>query len=458
MTLLDFLNVLDGYVWGLPLIILLLSTGLYLTALLRGVQFTMLRHALSLAFVTRKEPGGEGDISHFQALMTALSATVGIGNIAGVATAIAVGGPGAVFWMWMTGLAGMATKYTEALLAVKYRVHDARGRMSGGPMVYIAAIGPHRAWKALAAAFAVFAVTASFGIGCMTQSNSVAEALSGSFGVPAWLTGVVLAVMTAVVILGGVRWIARAASVIVPVMIALYGLSALYILWLFAERIPWALGLILTHAFTPAAATGGFAGASVWIAARMGVARGIFSNESGLGSSPIAAAAARTHEPVAQALVSMTQTFIDTLIVCSMTALVILCTGAWNSGLNGASLTTRAFSLALGEGAGSALVALSLSLFAYSTTIGWSYYGERALQSLAGLKWAVTYQVVFCFLLIVGAVSELEEVWTFSDIANGLMAFPNLVALLMLSPVALAETRRYLAARAQAPRPREDPS
>lgn len=458
MTLLDALNAVDGYVWGLPLIILLLSTGLYLTFLLGGVQFTMLRHALSLAFVMRGEPGGEGDISHFQALMTALSATVGIGNIAGVATAIAVGGPGAVFWMWMTGLVGMATKYTEALLAVKYRVHDERGRMSGGPMVYIAAIGPHPAWKALAAAFAVSAVIASFGIGCMTQSNSVAEALQGSFGVPEWLTGLVIALMTAVVILGGVRWIARAASVIVPVMILLYSVSALYVLWLYVDRIPWALGLILTHAFTPAAATGGFAGASVWIAARMGVARGIFSNESGLGSSPIAAAAAKTREPVAQALVSMTQTFIDTLIVCSMTALVILLTGAWESGLNGASLTTRAFSLGLGEGAGSVVVTLSLALFAYSTTIGWSYYGERALQSLAGLKWAVWYKLVFCFLLIVGAVSNLEEVWTFSDIANGLMAFPNLVALVMLSPVALAETRRYLAAPAPPKRAPEEPA
>ncbi|MBI4827263.1 MAG: sodium:alanine symporter family protein [Nitrospinae bacterium] len=456
--MLDVLNTVDGYVWGLPLIILLLSTGLYLTFLLGGVQFTMLRHALSLAFVIRRETGGEGDISHFQALMTALSATVGIGNIAGVATAIAVGGPGAVFWMWMTGLAGMATKYTEALLAVKYRVHDERGRMSGGPMVYIAAIGPHPAWKALAAAFAVSAVIASFGIGCMTQSNSVAEALHGSFGVPEWLTGVVIALMTAVVILGGVRWIARAASVIVPVMILLYSASALYILWLYVDGIPWALGLILTHAFTPAAATGGFAGASVWIAARMGVARGIFSNESGLGSSPIAAAAAKTRDPVAQALVSMTQTFIDTLIVCSMTALVILLTGAWESGLNGASLTTRAFSLGLGQGAGSAVVTLSLALFAYSTTIGWSYYGERALQSLAGLKWAVWYKLVFCFLLIVGAVSHLEEVWTFSDIANGLMAFPNLVALVMLSPVALAETRRYLAAPAPPTRAREEPA
>ncbi len=440
----EILDKIDSFVWGLPLILLLLGTGVYLSIRLRGLQFTWLIPALTMAFVRRSEEAADGDISHFQALMTALSATVGTGNIAGVATAIAIGGPGAVFWMWVTGLVGMATKFAEALLAVKYRYKDERGRMVGGPMVYISKIGPHPFWKYLAGSFAVFASIAAFGIGNMTQSNSVADALHSTFGAPKLATGVILAILTAAVILGGVKWIGRVASVIVPVMIFFYCAAALYILALNADKIPESFTLIFRHAFSPTAASGGFAGSAIWITIRMGVARGIFSNESGLGSSPIAAAAARTKDPVAQALVSMTQTFIDTLIVCSMTALVILCTGAWESGMNGAPLTTEAFSRGIPGGFGGGVVALGLVFFAYSTMLGWSYYGERALEHLFGVKSITPYRVVFCLLIVVGAVTKLEVVWTFSDITNGLMAFPNLVALLLLAPVVVSETRRYI--------------
>jgi len=444
LRLLDILNTIDSYVWGLPLIILLLGVGFYLTVILRGLQFTLLSKALDIALVKRKEREGDGDISHFQALMTALSATVGTGNIAGVATAIAIGGPGAVFWMWVTGLVGMATKFAEALVAVKYRYRDEKGAMVGGPMVYIAAIGPNPFWKYLAKIFAVFACIASFGIGNMVQSNSVADALNSAFGAPKFATGIVLAILTAAVILGGIKRIGRAASAIVPLMIISYCAVSLYILALVAGKIPGAFAMIFESAFTKTAASGGFAGASIWIALRMGVARGIFSNESGLGSSPIAAAAAKTNEPVSQALVSMTQTFIDTLIVCTMTALVIICSGEWDSGANGATLTTKAFTTALNSGSGGIIVSLALVFFAYSSLLGWSYYGERALESLVGIRGSTPYKILFCVLIVVGAVLKLDVVWLFSDIANALMAFPNLIGLLALSPVIAAETKRYL--------------
>jgi AGCS family alanine or glycine:cation symporter len=443
-----FLNAVDSFVWGLPLMTLLLGTGLYLTILLRGIQFTWLFPALYLALVKRTEGDAKGDISHFQALMTALSATVGVGNIAGVATAIALGGPGAVFWMWITGLLGMATKYAEAVLAVKYRYVDENGNMVGGPMVYICAIGDNPAWKALAVAFALFASLAAFGIGDMAQSNTVAEALESSFGVSRVTTGVTLAILTAAVILGGIKWIGRACSVIAPVMIFFYCTASIWALLLTMDKIPGTIATIIFHAFTPSAAIGGFAGASVWMAARMGLARGIFSNESGLGSAPIAAAAAKTNDPVAQALVSMTQTFIDTLVVCTMTALVILNSGAMESGLTGVKLSYKAYSLILPGGYGEMVVAISVALFAYSTLIGWSYYGEKAMEWLIGVKAILPYRIVFCVLTAVGAMLNLETVWTFSDIANGLMAFPNLVALVMLSPVIAAETKRYVTMKA----------
>lgn len=441
----DLLNAIDSFVWGVPLIVLLLGAGLYLTILLRGLQFTKLWYALWLGLIVRTEKTDEGDISHFQALMTALSATVGTGNIAGVATAIAIGGPGAVFWMWMTGLVGMATKYSEALLAVKYRYKDEQGHMVGGPMVYIKEIGKNPFWKFLAIAFAVFATVASFGIGNMTQSNSVADALNKTIGLPHLATGIILAIMTAAVILGGIKWIGRATSAIVPIMILLYCSAAIWILITHAAKIPEAFHLIIHYAFNPTAAVGGFTGAAIWITIRMGVARGIFSNESGLGSAAIVAAAAKTKDPAAQALVSMTQTFIDTIIVCTMTALVILVTGSWDSGENGAALTTLAFSSAMPGGG--IIVSISIAFFAYSTLLGWSYYGEKAVESLAGVKSIMPYRILFCLVIVVGATTELNFVWTFSDIANGLMAFPNLIALLLLSPVIAKETKKYLANR-----------
>ncbi|OFZ18479.1 MAG: transporter [Bdellovibrionales bacterium GWB1_55_8] len=441
----QFIEQLSAMVWGLPLIILLVGVGLWLTLALKGLQFSKLGHALYLGLIKRREKTDEpGDISHFQALMTALSATVGTGNIAGVATAIAIGGPGAMFWMWVTGLVGMATKYSEAVLAVKYRTKDRNGNMCGGPMYYIEqGLG----WKWLALAFAVFAVIASFGIGNMVQTNSVAAAMESTFHVPVAVSGIVLAIATAAVILGGIRSIGRVTSFFVPLMIVLYILGALTILFLNLDKIPGAFALIFEKAFSPTAATGGFAGSSVMLAMRLGVARGIFSNESGLGSSPIAAAAAKTRHPVSQALVSMTQTFIDTLVVCSMTGLVLIVTDTWHTGMNGAALTSLAFKTGLPGEWGTYIVATSIILFAYSTVIGWSYYGEKAIEYLWGEKAILPYRILWVLVAGIGAILKLDFVWALSDVFNGLMAFPNLIALVMLSPVIIRETRNYFGAR-----------
>lgn len=439
----NFFGQLSGWVWGAPMLILLVGTGLWLTCLLRGLQFTKLGYSLYLGLIKRKEESDEeGDISHFQALMTALSATVGTGNIAGVATAIALGGPGALFWMWITGLVGMATKYGEAVLAVKYRVQDEMGTMCGGPMYYIER-GLNKKW--LAVCFALFAAVASFGIGNMVQSNSVAAAVQASFNIPVGVTGIILAVATGAVIIGGIKSIGRVTGVLVPVMIIFYVAGALVILLLHISEIPAAFGVIFTHAFSPTAATGGFAGAGVMMAIRMGVARGVFSNESGLGSAPIAAAAAKTKHPVAQALVSMTQTFIDTIVVCTMTGLVIVISGAWMSGKNGAELTTVAFDTAMPGNWGGFIVTIGLILFAYSTIIGWCYYGEKSMEYLWGEKVIKPYRVVWVIFVALGAFLKLNLVWNISDVFNGLMAFPNLVALLMLSPIIAKETREYFA-------------
>jgi AGCS family alanine or glycine:cation symporter len=401
-------------------------------------------YSLWLALVKRKEETDEpGDISHFQALMTALSATVGTGNIAGVATAIAAGGPGALFWMWVTGLVGMATKYGEAVLAVKYRTTDENGTMSGGPMYYIAnGLG----WKWLGFAFAIFASIAAFGIGNMVQSNSVADAVNATFHVPMWVTGIVLMILTALVILGGIKSIGKVTGTVVPIMIIFYMGGALLVLLLNIGAIPKALMLVVQEAFTPTAASGGFAGATVMLAIRMGVARGIFSNESGLGSAPIAAAAAQTKHPVAQALVSMTQTFIDTIIVCTMTGLVLILTGAWDSGKTGAELTTFAFQS--GFAGGKYIVTIGLIMFAYSTILGWCYYGEKSIEYIFGNKAVKPYRYVFIIFVGVGAVAKLNFVWSLSDTFNGLMAIPNLIGLLALSPVIVKETKAYFAAMA----------
>jgi AGCS family alanine or glycine:cation symporter len=443
----DLLKSANDVIWGPPMLILLVGTGVFYTFLLRGLQFRTLMHSLWLALVKRRETSADaaGDISHFQALMTALAATVGTGNIAGVATAIAAGGPGALFWMWMTGLFGMATKYAEAVLAVKYRVTDARGTMSGGPMYYLErGLG----WKWLGVLFAIFGSIAAFGIGNMVQSNSVADALrSQPFNVRPAVTGAVLVVATGLVLLGGIRAIGRVSSVLVPVMILVYMAGSLVVLLINWRGIPDIALFVLRDAFRPAAAIGGFAGATLRDGIRYGVARGVFSNESGLGSSPIAAAAARTSDPVAQALVSMTQTFIDTIVVCSMTGFVIIATGAWTSGASGSALTTMAFNHGLPGNFGGAIVAIGLALFAYSTVIGWSYYGEKCTEYLLGERSIVPYRVLFTLMVGVGAVVKVDLVWQFADAMNGLMALPNLVALLFLHKVVAAESRRYLEAR-----------
>jgi AGCS family alanine or glycine:cation symporter len=433
---------IGAFAWGPPMLILLVGTGFYLTLLLRGLQFRKLGYSLWLALVKRKEDSDEpGDISHFQALMTALSATVGTGNIAGVATAIAAGGPGALFWMWVTGLVGMATKYGEAVLAVKYRITDENGTMSGGPMYYISkGLG----WKWLGTLFAVFAAVAAFGIGNMVQSNSVADAVEATFHVPFYVTGIILMIFTAMVILGGIKNIGRVTGTLVPVMIVFYVLGALVILAIHISAIPAALALVFSEAFTPTAASGGFAGATVMMAIRMGVARGVFSNESGLGSAPIAAAAAQTKHPVTQALVSMTQTFLDTILVCTMTGLVLILTGAWKSGMTGAELTSFAFQE--GMAGGHYIVTLGLILFAYSTILGWSYYGEKSIEYLFGEIAVQPYRILFVIFVGVGAVAKLDFVWSLSDMFNGLMAIPNLIGLLALSPVIARETREYFGA------------
>lgn len=437
------LSDINNVVWGPPMLILLVGTGIFLTVRLRGLQIRTLGHSLYLALIKRKETGPEkGDISHFQALMTALAATVGTGNIAGVATAITAGGPGALFWMWITGLFGMATKYSEAVLAVRYRQEDEYGNMSGGPMYYLSK-GLKLKW--LGVLFAVFASISAFGIGNIVQSNSVAEAIRTTFPfIDAWVIGLILALATASVLLGGIKSIGKTTSVIVPFMIILYFCGALVVVVLNYDQIPQLFSLVITKAFTPASAVGGFAGAMVRDAVRWGVARGIFSNESGLGSAPIAAAAAQTKSPVTQALVSMTQTFIDTIVVCSLTGFVILSSGQWNSGLTGAELTTVAFQTALPGTIGGLIVPIGLVFFAYSTILGWSYYGEKSLQYLLGPKSIRPYRALFCLMVFVGAiVTKIEIVWSFSDIMNGLMAIPNLIGLLGLSGVVVAETKKY---------------
>jgi alanine or glycine:cation symporter, AGCS family len=438
----QIVSTLSGWVWGKYMLTLLVGTGLYLTILLKGLQFRALPHALKL--IWHKDHHGEGDISHFAALMTALAATVGIGNIVGVATAITMGGPGAVFWMWMTGLVGMATKYSEAVLAVKYREKGPHG-MRGGPMYYLAnGVG----WPWLATIFAIFTACAAFGIGNMTQANAAAKIVESTFQIPALNTGIVLSLLTGLVILGGIKSIGKFTSMLVPVMIVLYVGASLWVLAANASEIPHAFGLIFFHAFNPSAATGGFVGATVAAAMRYGIARGVFSNESGLGSAPIAAAAARTKDPVTQALVSMTQTFIDTLVVCTMTALVILTATSWTQGVDAGTLTSASMAETLGDN-GKIIVAVATVLFAYSTLIGWNYYGEKAIEYLIGHKWIMPYRVAFTICVMVGSIMSLQFVWDFSDVANGLMAIPNLIGLLLLSNIIKQESDRYFLEKKQ---------
>ena len=428
---------LSSIVWGAPMLVLLVGTGIYLTIILKGMQFWALPHAMKLIF--HKEHDGEGEISHFAALMTALAATVGIGNIVGVATAITLGGPGAVFWMWMTGLVGMATKYSEAVLAVKYRQKGHHHGFKGGPMYYLT-YGLNM--PKLGMAFAIFTAIAAFGIGNMTQANAVAQILNSEMAVPTWITGVVLLTLTAVVILGGIKSIGNFTSFLVPFMILIYVAVSLVILAMNLDKLGSAFGLIFYHAFNPIAAGGGFVGATMAAAIRYGVARGVFSNESGLGSAPIAAAAAKTNDPVRQALVSMTQTFIDTLVVCTMTALIILISPFWQQGVSPSALTMQSFQLYLGS-FGGIVVIISTVLFAYSTILGWSYYGEKAFEYIFGERFIRLYRVLFIAGVMVGSMMKLEFVWNFSDLTNGMMAIPNLIALLLLSKVISSDSKRY---------------
>ncbi len=440
----DFINVINGYVWGWPMLILILGIGLYLTVGLMGRTIFKIPFAFRMLWQGRK-PQGEGEISPFNALMTSLSATMGTGNIAGVATAIAVGGPGAVFWMWMTALVGMATKYSEAVLAVHYRETDSRGKHVGGPMYYIRnGLGKKFAW--LAVLFALFASMAGFGIGNMVQSNSVASALNASFGLPGWITGLVMMVMVFAVLIGGIEVIAKVAGKLVPVMAIAYILACSAVLIAFAGEIPAAFSLIITSAFTTTAATGGFLGAAMMLAIRQGVARGVFSNEAGLGSAPIAHAAAQTPGPVSQGLVAMLGTFIDTLIVCTFTGVAIVASGVWSSGTKGAALTTEAFSHAMPD-IGGPIVAIAISIFAFTTILGWSYYCERSLQYLVGTWVIYPFRFIWSFAVFVGAVLKIDFVWALADTLNAMMAIPNLIALALLAPIVFKLTKEFFDSR-----------
>lgn len=434
----------SSIVWGQVMLFLLPGVGLFLTIVLRALPWRQTFRAF-LALWRGRRSTREGDITPFQALMTALSATIGTGNIAGVATAIALGGPGAVFWMWLTALLGMATKYAEAVLAVRYREIDARGKHVGGPMYYIRN-GLGRRWIWLGWLFALFGMFVAFGIGNLVQANSVAEAARVTLHMPEWLTGVLITVFAAVVILGGIVRIAEVAASLVPVMATAYVGGSLWVIGVHYRQLPEALQLIVTNAFTGTAVSGGFAGAAVWAAIRFGVARGIFSNEAGLGSAPIAHAAARTEGPVEQGIIAMLGTFIDTLIICTMTALVIVLTGAWQSGETGAALSTLAFNTAL-PGWGGYIVTFGLIVFAFTTILGWSYYGERCAEFLFGIRVILPYRILWLLAIPFGAMGKLTLIWLAADVMNGLMAIPNLIALLALSPVIVQLSREYLHAQ-----------
>lgn len=437
----DLNSTINGIVWGPPMLILLVGTGVLLTLRLKGLQFSNLLYAHKMIF--KKNEDAEGDITNYEALTTALAATIGTGNIAGVATAIAAGGPGAVFWMWVTGLVGMATKYAEAVLAVKYRSKDSKGEMSGGPMYYIEK-GLGIKW--LAMVFAFLGAVAAFGIGNMVQANSVADAIYTTFGFPHWATGVLLVIFTSVVLLGGIKSIGKVTALLVPVMAVFYIMGGSAVIIKNVALVPAAFSSIFTDAFTGNAIAGGAIGTVI----RYGVARGVFSNEAGLGSAPIAAAAARTDHPVRQGLVSMTQTFIDTIVVCSFTALAILTSGLVgtinpNTGeaFTGAALTTTAFNNSL-PGVGGLIVSVGIIFFAYSTILGWSYYGEKCLEYIVGERGIILYRFVFIAFIMVGSMSGLKFIWDLADTMNGLMAIPNLIGLVGLSGIVVKETKDYM--------------
>ncbi|MBK5241798.1 MAG: sodium:alanine symporter family protein [Clostridium sp.] len=438
----EVLNKIDSLVWGPPLLILLVGTGLYLTIRLGLLQVTKLPLALKYLFTKEKNNDGAGDVSSFAALCTALAATIGTGNIVGVATAIKLGGPGALFWMWVAAFFGMATKYSEALLAVKYRTVDENGQIAGGPMYYLENGLKN---KFLAKMFAVFGVgVAFFGIGTFPQVNAIVEAASITFNIPIIATAIVITLLVALITIGGIKSIAAVAEKTVPFMAVFYVIGALIIIIINIDLLPGTIALVVKSAFTPTAAAGGFTGATVMLAMRSGVARGVFSNESGLGSAPIAAAAAKTKFCVRQGLVSMTGTFFDTIIICTMTGLVLIMTGAWNSEHAGAAMTNYAFSNGLPIAIiGQLIVTIGLIFFALTTILGWNYYGERCVVYLIGVKGIKPYRGIYIVLVALGAFLKLEMIWVIADIVNGLMAIPNLIGLIGLSGVIINETRKY---------------
>ena len=435
----QIIDQINGFVWGPVMLILLLGTGIFLTIGLKGMTISHIPYAFKQLFKGR-QGSGDGEISPFNALMTSLSSTIGMGNIAGVATAIGLGGPGALFWMWCAAFVGMATKYAEAVLAVNYRETDEAGRKVGGPMYYIKN-GLGDKWKWLGGAFALFGSLAGFGLANTVQSNAVSQVLEANFNVPTVISGIVMAVLVGGVLLGGIKRIASVAGKLVPFMAALYMTATFIILVMNAPAIPAAIILVVDSAFNGAAATGGFAGATLMLALRMGIARGIFSNEAGLGSAPIAHAAAETNSPVRQGTIAMLGTFIDTLIICTMTGLVLIVTGVWSGEPQGAAMTLAAFTGALPYG--DIILSLCVALFAFTTMLGWSYYGERCAEFLLGPRVITPFRVLWVIGIFVGTQMSLELVWKMTDALNGLMAIPNLIALLLLSPIVFKLTREY---------------
>lgn len=440
MDLMTILQSIDSIVWGPPLIILLLGTGIFLSLRLGMIQVVKLPMALRLIFKAQNK--GEGDVSSFRSLCVALAATVGTGNIVGVATAIKLGGPGALFWMWLAAFFGMATKYAEGLLAIKYRTIDTNGEVAGGPMYYIER-GLGQKWKPLAIFFAMAGVlVALLGIGTFPQVNAVIESVNVAFGVPVYYTAAVVTILVALITIGGLQSIAKASSAIIPFMAFVYVAICLIVLIINVEQIPAAIALVMESAFTGHAAAGGFAGSTIMVAMQAGMARGMFSNESGLGSAPIVAAAAKTKWPAEQGLISMTGTFIDTLIICMMTGLTIILTGVWTGPLAGAAMTSSVYAMYFGD-LGTQVLTFCLVLFAFTTTLGWNYYGERCCYYLFGAKAIKLYRIIFIVMVASTVFLKLDEIWVLADIVNGLMAIPNLIALLGLSGVIVYETKKY---------------
>ena len=438
--LMEINGIINGFVWGPPMLILLVGTGIYLTFRTNFMSLGKLAYILksTLLKMFKKEQKGEGEVTAFQAVATALAATVGTGNIAGVATAIATGGPGAVFWMWFSAIFGMTTKFGEVVLSIKYREKTPDGRFVGGPMYYIS---NGLKWKWLAYIFAAFGALAAFGIGNMVQSNSVAASLEVSFGINKLVAGIVMAVLTAIVIIGGLKRIAQVTEILVPFMAAFYILGGLFIIIMNISHIGEAFGLIFGNAFTPAAAVGGFAGSTVKLAMTKGIARGVFSNEAGLGSAPIAHAAATTDHPVRQGLWGVFEVFMDTIVICSITALSIIMTGAWHTGQTGSALTTMAFDQTIPGGG--YIVSIGVMLFAFSTILGWEYYGERCAEFLFGPSVIKVYRILWIPPVVIGAIGGLNMLWDLADTLNGLMAIPNLIGVLFLSPVVIKLTKEF---------------